>query len=191
MMKVVGISGSLRAASFNTALVELSGARLNGVARFELADLRLPLFDEDLEAQGLPAGVELLVRQIAEADGVLISTPEYNKNISGVLKNALDWLSRARPQPLARKPVAIMSAAAGRAGGERSQYSLRHCLTPFNPLIVQLPELMVAAPDKGFGDGALVDEMASRTLDRLLAEFKRMIQAKQALDALAGSSWPS
>jgi chromate reductase, NAD(P)H dehydrogenase (quinone) len=60
---------------------------------------------------------------------VLISTPEYNKNISGLFENALDWLSRARPQPLAKKPVAIMSVAAGRADGERSQYSLRHCLT--------------------------------------------------------------
>lgn len=185
MMRVLGISGSLRAASDNTALVKLAGEKLDGLARFDLADLRLPRFDEDLEAAGVPAGVERLVSQIRRADGVLISTPEYNKNISGVLKNALDRVSRTRPQPLAKKPVAIMSAAAGRAGGERSQYSLRHCLTPFNPLIVQLPELMVATPDKGFRDGVLVDESASRTLDRLLAECSGMVRARRALEAMS------
>ena len=185
MMAVLGISGSLRAASFNTALVKLAGERLGDFAKFELADLRLPLFDEDLEAQGMPDAVLRLSRQIAEADGVLIATPEYNKNTSGVLKNALDWVSRTRPQPFAKKPVAIMSAAAGRAGGERTQFSLRHCLTPFNPMIVQLPELMVAGPDKAFADGKLVDERASATLDRLLAQFKRMIQAGRALEASA------
>lgn len=180
MKQVLGLSGSLRAASFNTALVEIAGERLANFASFERASLRLPLFDEDLEAQGMPEAVERLVAQISAADGVLIATPEYNKNLPGVLKNALDWVSRTRPQPLANKPVAIMSAAAGRAGGERSQYSLRHCLSPFNPLIVQLPELMVSASDKAIQDGKILDEAASRALDRLLAQFKRMIQAHNA-----------
>lgn len=182
MKRIVGISGSLRAASFNTALVRIAGARLAEYGTFELADLRLPLFDEDLEAQGMPEAVTRLIEQIAAADGVLISTPEYNKNISGVLKNALDWLSRTRPQPLNNKPVAIMSAAAGRAGGERSQYSLRHCLTPFNPLIVQLPEMMLAAPASTIQDGELTDEMAIKLLDRLLTQFKRLIAAQETMN---------
>lgn len=183
MTNILGISGSLRAASFNTALVKAAGEKLGDDATFVLADLRLPLFDADLEAQGMPESVTRLVTQIADADGVLISTPEYNKNISGVLKNALDWVSRTRPQPLQGKPVAIMSAAAGRAGGERSQYSLRHCLTPFNPMIVQLPELMVASPDALFDEGKLNDDRTSRSLDRLIARFHSMIKAAAALQA--------
>lgn len=180
-MRIAGISGSLRAASFNSALVREAGRRLPQGSVFECADLRLPLFDEDLEAQGMPESVAGLVALIASSDGVLISTPEYNKNISGVLKNALDWISRSKPQPLAHKPVAIMSAAAGRAGGERTQYSLRHCLTPFNPLIVQLPEVMVASPAQAFEDGQLSDERSGRALDRLLARFLELVTASKSM----------
>ena len=84
------------------------------------------------------------------ADAVIISTPEYNSNLSGVLKNALDWVSREPPMALEGKAVAIMSAAAGRTGGARSQFSLRHCLTPFNPRIMQKPEIMVAECQNAF-----------------------------------------
>ena len=139
------------------------------------------LYDGDLEAQGMPAEVVRLVQQIDAADGVLFSTPEYNKNVSGVLKNALDWISRSKPQPLRGKPVAIMSATAGRSGGERTQYSLRHCLHPFNPLIVQLPELLVANAEAAFADGKLTDERYDKGLDRLLEHFLKMIEAGRAV----------
>lgn len=83
----------------------------------------------------------MLVDQIAAADAVVISTPEYNKSISGVLKNALDWVSRTSGKPWAGKPVAIMSAAAGRAGGERAQFALRLCMVPFRADLVAGQEL--------------------------------------------------
>ncbi|WP_425407143.1 NADPH-dependent FMN reductase [Hwanghaeella sp.] len=176
-MKILGISGSLRRASFNTALVRLAFSKLTD-AECTLADIRLPLFDEDLEAEGTPREVTTLVGQIRASDGVLISTPEYNKNLPGGLKNALDWISRDDDQPLNGKPVVIMSAAAGRAGGERSQYSLRHCLTPFNPRIMQLPELMVAQAGKAFdADGRLVDERTDKALDRHVAALRDLIGA--------------
>jgi len=179
-MKILGISGSLRRGSFNTALVRLAFQKLSGPdfnAACTLADIRLPLFDEDLEAEGTPPGVTALVDQIRAADGVLISTPEYNKNLPGGLKNALDWISRDENQPLNGKPVVIMSAAAGRAGGERSQYSLRHCLTPFNPRIMQLPELMVAQAGKAFDeDGNLVDDRTDKALGRHVASLARMVE---------------
>ncbi|GIX12322.1 MAG: NAD(P)H-dependent FMN reductase [Paracoccaceae bacterium] len=173
---LLGISGSLRRGSYNTRLLH-EAARLFGPCRFRLADLRLPLYDADLEAaEGLPDAVRQLVAQIRAADAVLIATPEYNKNLSGVLKNALDWVSRDKPMALDGKPVAIMSAAAGRAGGERAQFSLRHCLTPFNPCVLQGPEVMVANAEAAFdAEGRLTDATALRLLERLMAALRARI----------------
>jgi len=140
MTKLLGISGALRKASTNTLLLQ-NAARLMGAESYTQADLQLPLYDGDVEAKGIPASVQLLSDQIAAADAVIISTPEYNKSISGVLKNALDWVSRTEGSPWTGKPVAIMSATAGRAGGERAQSALRLCMTPFRPDIVQGPEV--------------------------------------------------
>jgi chromate reductase, NAD(P)H dehydrogenase (quinone) len=131
--RLLGICGALRAASTNRLLLG-EAMRLYGPADWETADLRLPLFDEDLEiAEGIPPAVQRLADQVAAADGVFIATPEYNKALPGVLKNALDWVSRTKGSPFRDKPVAIASAADGRAGGDRSQFSLRLALTPFRP----------------------------------------------------------
>ena len=93
-VKLLGLSGALRKGSTNTLLLQ-EAARLLGDAELTLADLNLPLYDGDLEAaEGVPAAVQKLAAQIAEADAVVISTPEYNRGLSGVLKNALDWVSR-------------------------------------------------------------------------------------------------
>ena len=117
---LLGICGTLRAASTNRLLMH-EAARRFGPARFVVGDLRLPLYDGDIETgQGIPEAVQVLADQIAQADAVIVVTPEYNKGISGVLKNALDWVSRTRGSPWRDKPVALMSAAAGRAGGERA-----------------------------------------------------------------------
>ena len=176
-LKLIGMSGSLREASYNTMLVREAG-RLFGQCDFEMANIRFPLFDEDLEAEGIPTEVTLLHSQISEADAVVISTPEYNKNLSGSLKNALDWLSRVRPQPWVRKPVAILSASDGGTGGVRAQYSLRHCMTTFNPRILQAPEVMIAFAGKAFDEnGHLIDEKSvrflTRQMDALRAEIVR------------------
>lgn len=176
------ISGSLRKGSLNAALLR-EAARLFGDCTAETADLRLPLYDGDLEAAGMPAEVLTLVAQIKAADAILFSTPEYNKNLSGVLKNALDWVSRVKEDgkmPLAGKPVAILSAAAGRSGGERAQFSLRHCLTPFNPRILQGPEAFVAGAMKAFGeDGRLLDEMTIKLVTAQMAALRAEIALAQ------------
>jgi len=148
-MNLLGISGSLRKDSFNRMLLR-EAARLGSAASFTEADLRLPLYDGDLEeAEGIPAPVQALADQIKAADAVVISSPEYNKGISGVLKNALDWVSRTEGAPWAGKPVAILSATAGRAGGERAQFNLRHAMMPFRPRILQGPEDRSALPATG------------------------------------------
>ena len=166
---LLGISGSLRAGATNTKLVK-EAARLFDPAEFTLADIDLPLYNGDVEeAEGVPAPVQALADQIAAADAIVISTPEYNKNLPGGLKNALDWVSRTKGGPWAGKPVAIMSAAAGRAGGERAQNSLRLCLQPFRPRLLQGPEVMIANSGNAFGDdGQLTDDFAVKLLTDLM-----------------------
>ncbi|MEM8753127.1 MAG: NAD(P)H-dependent oxidoreductase [Pseudomonadota bacterium] len=157
---LLGISGALRAASTNTALVRTAGDLAGDDVDFTLADVDLPLYDGDVEDQGYPPKVTAFVEAIRAADAIVISTPEYNKNLSGVLKNALDWQSRFSPGPLKDKPVAIMSATAGAAGGQLAQFSLRHCLTPFGCRVLPQPQVHVGGNDADglFADGRLVCE---------------------------------
>ncbi|ARE41005.1 NADPH-dependent FMN reductase domain protein [Rhodovulum sp. P5] len=173
---LLGISGSLRRESFNTKLIH-EAARLFDPARFDVADLRFPLFDEDLEAEeGIPPAVQTLADQIAAADAVVISGPEYNKSVSGVLKNALDWVSRTEGNPWADKPVAIMAATAGRAGGERTQFALRLCMVPFRPRILQGPEVLVGQAQGQFDDnGRLTNEINLKSLEDLMAALRQAI----------------
>ncbi|MFT6168994.1 MAG: chromate reductase [Celeribacter sp.] len=171
-LKLLGISGSLRATSTNTQLVN-AAVKSFGDSDFTLADLNLPLYDGDVEAEGIPASVMTLAEHIRDADAVIISTPEYNKMISGVLKNALDWVSRSGLSPWTDKPVAIMSAAAGRSGGERTQYSLRWAMAPFNAHLLQAPEVLIASSGTAFdADGALIDERSQAGLDKLMATLR-------------------
>jgi chromate reductase len=172
-MNVLGICGALRADSSNLKLLK-EAIRVLDPASSEIADLRLPLFDEDIEIeQGTPAEVQRLADQIAAADAVIISTPEYNKGVTGVLKNALDWVSRTDGNPWLNKPVAVMSAAQGRAGGERSQQMLRWCMNPFRPRVLPGPELMLAASRSQFDEsGMLTNELSLKTLTTLMTELK-------------------
>lgn len=178
---LLGISGSLRSGSTNTMLVH-EAARVFDPARFTLGDLHLPLYDGDLEqSEGIPEAVLKLASQIAAADAVVISGPEYNKGLSGVLKNALDWVSRTEGNPWAGKPVAVMSAAAGRAGGERTQVMLRNCLTAFNPRLLQGPEVMIAAPSGAFDDdGRLSDARSVKMLDGLMTALRDEVALLEA-----------
>lgn len=175
---LLGISGSLRRGSFNSKLVR-EAARVFAPGSFVEANLNLPLYDGDIEeTDGIPTPVATLAAQIAEADAVVISGPEYNKAISGVLKNALDWISRTKPNPWAGKPVAIMSAAAGRAGGELTQATLRHCLTAFNPRLLYGPGVWVAGAAHQFDDdGKLTNEHNAKALAGLMEALRAEIGA--------------
>lgn len=171
---LLGLCGSLRATSTNRLLMH-EAARRFGPARFVEGDLRLPLFDEDIQnGAGIPAEVQSLAESIAAADAIIVAGPEYNKGISGVLKNALDWVSRVEGNPWLDKPLALMSAAAGRAGGERSQNMMRLCLMPFRPRIVNGPEVLVAQTAQHWDDaGRLTDARAARLLDTQMALLRR------------------
>lgn len=166
---LLGLCGSLRANSVNRKLM-LEAVRRFEPATFIDANLRVPLYDGDLEdSEGIPVQVQTLSDQIVAADAVVITTPEYNQSISGVLKNALDWISRTKGSPWRDKPVALMSATAGRTGGARASYALRLAMAPFRPIIVNGPEVLIAGASREFDEkGRLTSERYAATLTELM-----------------------
>jgi chromate reductase len=171
--RLLGLSGSLRGASVNGMLVREAGRLMEG-ARFVEGSLEMPLYNGDLEdAEGIPGVVITLARQIADADAVVIATPEYNQSFSGVLKNALDWISRTEGNVWKDKPVALLSAASGRTGGARAQYALRLAMTPFRVRLMTGPEVMVAGAEREFDEnGRLTGESYVKLLTTLMRSLK-------------------
>ncbi|MEM9762746.1 MAG: NADPH-dependent FMN reductase [Pseudomonadota bacterium] len=175
MARLLGISGSLRRESFNTKLVH-EAFRQYGECEASVADLNLPLFNEDVEAAGMPATVVALKEQVEAADALVISTPEYNKNPPGVLKNALDWLSRFKPMPTVGKPTVVLSATAGMAGGQRSQSALYLMLVPFNIELLANPEVFVGAAHTKFAeDGTLSDAATAEFLGKKMQMLRERL----------------
>ncbi|MRU15298.1 NAD(P)H-dependent oxidoreductase [Roseovarius sp. A21] len=172
--KLLLISGSLRRGSFNRMLLA-EAEQAFGEADVTRADLKLPLYDGDLEeAEGVPSTVQTLAQQIKNADGVVISSPEYNKGITGVLKNAFDWVSRVEGMPFKGKPTVVMSANAGRTGGETGQFMVLSCLVPLQAQVIAGPMLCVASAGNEFdGDGRL-------TNDRYLKVLRGKMEALRA-----------
>lgn len=172
-VKFLGISGSLRRGSVNTALIRAGMMHVPDV-ELEWADVRLPLYDNDLEDEdGIPPAVQKLADQIAAASAVILSTPEYNQSLSGVMKNALDWVSRVDGNPWAGKPVLIMAAASGRSGGARATYALRLAMTPFQPLMVPSPEVLLPKARSSFNsDGTLSDAATDKRLKTAMERLR-------------------
>jgi chromate reductase, NAD(P)H dehydrogenase (quinone) len=184
MTKLIGISGSLRAGSFNSALLGAARGLMPEGAALEAGTIAgIPLYDGDIERQeGLPAAVTALKEAIVAADGLLLVTPEYNNSVPGVLKNAIDWLSRP-PSDIKRvfggRPVALMGASPGRFGTILSQNAW---LPVFKTLGAQLwtgDRLLVPQAKTVFGeDGALVDEKIRDRLRAFLEGFAAFARAR-------------
>jgi chromate reductase, NAD(P)H dehydrogenase (quinone) len=187
-LHVLGISGSLRRASYNTALLRAAAELMPPGMTLEIFDLApLPLFNEDTE-KPFPAAVADFRTRLAQADALLIATPEYNSSISGALKNAIDWASRSPQQPLNGRPVAIMGASTGNFGTVRAQLHLRQILTHIGALPLGKPEVLVARAEQAFdAEGRLVDVAARGFLRDLLAALGKWIERV----ALPGSSRPA
>jgi len=173
-MKLLGISGSLRKDSINTKLVNEAG-RLFGASEFTLGNLRMPLYDNDLEQAGIPQEVQTLAQQISDADAVVIASPEYNQSFSGVLKNALDWVSRVDGNPWLDKPVALIHAAAGRTGGARASYALRLAMVPFKSRIIPGPEVLIAGASKEFNGNTLVNDRYLKNLTEAMENLRKEV----------------
>ncbi len=164
-LKLLTISGSLRKGSFNRRLLA-NAVEAFGPADVTEADLNLPLYDGDLEeAKGIPELVQTLADQIKAADAIVIASPEYNKGIPGVLKNALDWVSRVPGGAFKGKPTVVLSAAAGRTGGETAHYMVVSCLLAHQPHLLAGPMVLIAGADREFDEnGKLTNERYLNTL---------------------------
>ncbi len=176
-MKILLFAGSLRADSLNKKLAREALRLLSakGDVRAEFVDLKplaIPVYDGDVEsAGGIPAGVQELSRRVAGADALVISTPEYNGSIPGVLKNTIDWLSRIKPGTLTAKHVLLVAASPGALGGVRG---LWHARQPFEALgNLVYPDMMILPlADHAFNAaGELIDPKSVERLDGLLDRF--------------------
>lgn len=148
----VVLLGSLRAGSLNRVVANtLSQIAPPGITISELGSIAdFPHYNQDLQEKAIPEAVSTMADQIREADGLIIVTPEYNYSIPGVLKNAVDWISRLTPQPLAGKPVAIQTVSPGAIGGARAQYHLRQSLVFLDAFVLNKPEVMIGQAAEKF-----------------------------------------
>lgn len=173
-VRILGLSGSLRAASFNSAALRAAAELAPEDVSIEIGSIRdIPLYDDDMRMAGIPAAVTALQERMLAADAVLIASPEYNYSIPGVLKNAIDWLSRLKPQPFNDKPVAIMGASMGGVGTARMQYDLRKTFVFLNAHVLAQPEVMIAAAHTRFDDqGHLTDEATRKFVGALVVALR-------------------
>jgi chromate reductase len=185
-MTVLALSGSLRQESLNTRLVHAAAELAPEGVRLEPATLHgIPLYDGDVEAEGVPEAVTALAGRVAAADGLVIASPEYNYSMPGVLKNGLDWLSRVKGKPFAGKPLAIMGVSPGRFGTVRMQHHLRQALLWTEARVLPKPEVMLGSGGTLFDEaGRLTDEAAvksvRRQLEALAAAITETRRARQA-----------
>jgi chromate reductase, NAD(P)H dehydrogenase (quinone) len=178
MTKIVSISGSLRKASLNTALLHAATELVPDGTVLTFAPIAdVPLYNGDLDVDGGPGPVQKLKRHIAEADGLLIATPEYNYGIPGVLKNAIDWASRPGFQSvLAGKPVAIVGAAPGVVGTARAQAQLKQVLLGTLSEVFPHPEVLVGRAHERIKDGRLEDEATREVVREMLERYVAWIR---------------
>jgi len=178
-ISIAVICGSLRQGSFNAVIArELSALGPTGISFRPLDSMeRIPHYNADVQSEGCPAIVLDWADVIRSLDAVVFVTPEYNYSIPGVLKNALDWLSRLSPAPFAGKPVAIQTASVGMLGGARAQYHLRQVLLYLDAFVLNKPEIMIAdAASKISAQGELTDETTRRLIAEQLVALQRLIQ---------------
>src|ERR1700686_3564303 len=174
-VSVLGICGSLRKGSYNRAALNTAIELKPAGMTVTVADIsQIPLYNEDVRAQGFPPPVETLRRQIAEADALLFACPEYNYSMSGVLKNAIDWASRPPDQPFAGKPIAILGAAAGMAGSARAQYDLRRSCIFLDIHPLNKPEVLIGQAQTKFdAAGRLTDDVARGLISDMLVALEK------------------
>jgi len=192
-IRLLAFAGSLRAGSFNRKLIRVLAAGANAagaeVDLVELRELPFPVYDGDLESTDFPANVRALQDRLAQADGLLIATPEYNGSVPGVLKNALDWISRPQRDGkpgtalFTGKPVGLGSASPCALGGLRSLIGLRDMLAKFG-LWVAPTQIAIGGADKAFNAaGDLADEARRKQVHAVGAAVVRAAAAFKSLNS--------
>jgi NAD(P)H-dependent FMN reductase len=182
-MAIIGISGSLRSGSYNTALLHAAAGMAPANLPIQIASIRdIPLYDGDLEHAGIPAPVAALKDRIAGSEGLLLVTPEYNASIPGVFKNAIDWLSRPAAdiaRVFAGKSVGVIGATPGRRGTMLSQVAWLPVLRDLDTRPFFGKSLYVAGAGKLFDEaGALTDEDTRKRLRAYLEAFAEFVRAR-------------
>jgi chromate reductase len=178
-LNVLVICGSLRKGSYNAALTralpELTPPEMNLITAPSIGDF--PLYNADVQASGFPPAAEALAAAVRAADAVLFVTPEYNWSMPGVLKNAIDWVSRMKDQPFDNKPVAIQSCSQGPLGGARMQYHWRMSMTFLKAHIFGTPEVFIGNAQTKFDKDtlALTDQPTKDAVKAQLAAFAKYI----------------
>jgi NAD(P)H-dependent FMN reductase len=181
MAQIVGIAGSLRHGSLNAMLLRAAVEVAPPGTAVEIASIRdIPLYDGDIEAQGIPAPVQALKERVAGADGLLLVTPEYNSSIPGVFKNAIDWLTRPQSdikRVFGGKPVALMGASPGPFGTLQSQAAWLPVLRTLGTSPWFGGRLYVPRAAQVFdGEGRLVDDGLRERLTVFMAGFAAFIE---------------
>ena len=185
-MKVLGISGSLRRDSHNTALLSVAAELLPDGVELELWDglKAVPPYDEDDDQESAPAAVANLRDAIAGADAILFSTPEYNHSVPGQLKNAIDWASRPlATNPLRNKPVAVVGASMGAFGAVWAQAELRKVLAATGARVVEGEVALGHAHTKFDADGRLVDDDRRQELEEVVDSLVTVARARDLVAA--------
>ena len=170
-MNIVAMSGSLRKGSYNTMLVKALAELAPTGMQVEILEIgNLPLYNSDDEAS-FPAAAQPLKDKVEKADGVIIATPEYNRSMSGVLKNAIDWISRPYGQnSFARKPVLVAGVSVGKIGTAVAQSHLRQVMLHLDADVIGQPELYLGPAQEIFdGKGNLIDASTKELLTKALA----------------------
>ena len=180
-LKILGISGSLRRASFNTAALRACAELMPAGMTMTYARIDdIPLFNQDVFDAGLPEPAKRFRAEVAAADGLLIASPEYNFSLSAALKNAIDWGSRPPNQVFMDKAIAAFSVSQGPMGGARVQYDLRRILGQLWGHVLPRPEVFIgSAPSKFDAQGKLTDETTRKFLSELLTAFRTWIMRMQ------------
>jgi chromate reductase, NAD(P)H dehydrogenase (quinone) len=180
-LKVLGISGSLRKKSFNTAALHACAELMPAGMALTYARIDdIPLFNQDVFDAGVPEPAKRFRAEVAAADGLLIASPEYNFSVPAALKNAIDWGSRAPSQVFQDKPIAIFSASGGPLGGARVQYDLRRILGQLWGHVLPRPEVFIGnAAGKFDAQGRLADETTRKFLSELLTGLQAWIVRMQ------------
>ena len=178
-VKILGIAGSLRKASFNKAVLREAQKLVPAGASLEIQDIDgLPGFNQDDE-KNPPAKVVEMKARIRAADAILFVTPEYNYSVPGVLKNAIDWASRPYGDSAWNgKPVAIMGASVGVLGTARAQYHLRQMFVFLDMNPVNQPEVMINASKSFDPQGNLTDPQTKDLIAKLLANLVKKVALK-------------
>ena len=179
-MKIVALVGSLRKDSFNMQLVKTIEGRYSNLFEVEVADIGcLPHYNEDNEKEP-STEIENFKAMISGADAVLISTPEFNWSLSGVLKNALEWLSRV-DKPIAGKPVIPMGVSQGGLGTVRAQLHLRQILSSIQAKTLPLAgnEIFIGAAVQKFEEGVLTHEVTLQFLDEVIDRFVVFVKEQE------------